>query len=146
MAARQNLIELCKKISHGHYPIDENCAEYKAFEKWMTDDQITVLMAMDLLSPSFVETVAEATGFSEEKTLEILRELAAEYHVPLWDFDLLAGTLPGCGLDKDNIHLVIDDLPHDYTLPETFQRGHPMQDLSALIALDQVRRIIEETN
>lgn len=77
---------------------------------------------------------------------EILRELAAEYHVPLWDFDLLAGTLPGRGLDKDNIHLVIDDLPHDYTLPETFQRGHPMQDLSALIALDQVRRIIEETN
>ncbi|HRN68563.1 MAG TPA: SGNH/GDSL hydrolase family protein [Promineifilum sp.] len=77
---------------------------------------------------------------------EILRELAAEYHVPLWDFDLLAGTLPGRGLDKDNIHLVIDDLPHDYTLPETFQRGHPMQDLSALIALDQVRRIIEDTN
>lgn len=76
MAARQNLIELCKKISNGHYPIDENSAEYKAFEKWMTDDQITVLMAMDLLAPSFTESVAEATGFSEEKTLEILRELA----------------------------------------------------------------------
>ncbi len=52
----------------------------------------------------------------------------------------------GRGLGPDNIHLVIEDLPHDYTLPETFQRGHPMQDLTALIALDQVRRIIEETN
>ena len=77
---------------------------------------------------------------------EILRELTAEYHVPLWDFDLLAETLPNRGLGTDNIHLAIEDLPHDYTLPETFQRGHPMQDLTALIALDQVRRIIEETN
>lgn len=74
---------------------------------------------------------------------EILRELAMEYNVPLWDFDLLAETLPGRGLDTDNVHLVIDDLPHDYTVPETFQRGHPMQDLTALIALDKVRRIIE---
>lgn len=71
---------------------------------------------------------------------EILRALAAEYNVPLWDFDLLADTIPGRGLDTDNVHLIIDDLPHDYTQPETFQRGHPLQDLLALIALDQVRR------
>jgi len=74
---------------------------------------------------------------------DILRALAAEYHVPLWDFDLLAGTLPGRGLDTDNVHLIIDDLPHDFTDPAAFQRGHAMQDLSALIVLDQVRRIIE---
>jgi hypothetical protein len=73
---------------------------------------------------------------------DILRELAAEYNVPLWDFDLLADTIPGRGLDTDNVHLKIDDLPHDFTLPETFQRGHPLQDLSALIALDQVRRLV----
>ncbi len=74
---------------------------------------------------------------------DILRALADEYDVPLWDFDLLAETLPNHGLDTDNIHLVIDELPHDFTAAETFQRGHAMQDLSALIALDQVRRIIE---
>jgi hypothetical protein len=73
---------------------------------------------------------------------DILRELAAEYNVPLWDFDLLADTIPGRGLGTDNVHLKIDDLPHDFTLPETFQRGHPLQDLSALIALDQVRRLV----
>lgn len=73
---------------------------------------------------------------------DILRDLAAEYNVPLWDFDLLAGTIPGRGLDTDNVHLIIDDLPHDYTQPEAFQRGHALQDLSALIALDQVRRIV----
>lgn len=76
MAVRQNLIELCEKISNGHYKIDENCAEYQNFVNWITDDQITVLMAMDLLQPAFPESVAEATGFSQEKTLELLRGLA----------------------------------------------------------------------
>ena len=42
MAVRQNLIELCEKMAHGHYEINENCAEYKTFEKWMTDDQIKI--------------------------------------------------------------------------------------------------------
>lgn len=74
---------------------------------------------------------------------DILRELAAENNVPLWDFDLLAGTIPGRGLDTDNVHLKIDDLPHDYTLEETFQRGHPLQDLVALLALDQIRRMTQ---
>jgi hypothetical protein len=75
---------------------------------------------------------------------DILRELAAEYQVPLWDFDRLAETLPGRDLDTDGVHLKIVDLPHDYTQVETFQRGHALQDLSALIALDQVRRVVEE--
>ena len=75
---------------------------------------------------------------------DILRSLADEYDVPLWDFDRLAETLPGRGLDTDQVHLIIDELPHDYTDPAAFQRGHAMQDLSALIALDQVRRAVEE--
>jgi len=74
---------------------------------------------------------------------DILRALAAEYHVPLWDFDLLAGTLPGRGLDTDNVHLIIDDLPHDFSDAAAFERGHAMQDLSALVALDQIRRALE---
>ena len=76
---------------------------------------------------------------------DILRALADEYDVPLWDFDKLAETLPGRGLDTDQVHLIIDELPHDYTDPAAFQRGHAMQDLSALIALDQVRRTIEDS-
>jgi len=76
MAVRKNLIELCEKISDGHYTIDEDCAEYKLFENWITDDQIAVLLAMDLLQPAFPESIAEATGFSPEKTLDLLRELA----------------------------------------------------------------------
>lgn len=75
---------------------------------------------------------------------EILRELAAELYVPLWDFDILAETLPGRGLDKDGVHLIIDDFPHDFTDPAAFERGHAMQDLSALAALDQIRRTLRQ--
>ncbi len=75
---------------------------------------------------------------------DILRALADEYDVPLWEFDRLADTLPNRGLDSDGVHLIIDELPHDYTDPAAFGRGHAMQDLSALIVLDQIRRVIEE--
>jgi hypothetical protein len=75
---------------------------------------------------------------------DILRALAAEYAVPLWDFDRLAETLPGRGLGDDAVHLKIEDLPHDYSDAAAFERGHAMQDLSALIVLDRVRREIEE--
>ena len=46
MEARGNLISLCEKINDGHYKITPDCAEYRAFEKWMTDEQIAVLMAI----------------------------------------------------------------------------------------------------
>jgi hypothetical protein len=75
---------------------------------------------------------------------DILRALADEYDVPLWEFDRLADSLPNRGLDTDGIHLIIDELPHDFTDSAAFGRGHAMQDLSALIVLDQVRRVIEE--
>jgi hypothetical protein len=74
---------------------------------------------------------------------DILREIAAEFDVPLWEFDLVAGTIPGRGLAEDNVHLIQTADAHDFTTPEAFQRGHAMQDLTALLALDAVRREIE---
>lgn len=67
------------------------------------------------------------------------RRLAAEYAVPLWDFDVLAGTLPNRGLTDDHAHLTTRN-NNDYTDPETFTRGYPMSDLSALVVLDAVWR------
>ena len=46
MEVRQNLVRLCEKINDGHYKITPDCAEYRVFEKWMTDDQIAVLLAI----------------------------------------------------------------------------------------------------
>lgn len=74
---------------------------------------------------------------------ETLRALAAEYHVPLWDFDLVAGTLPDHGLGGDAVHLTMYGA-NDYSDPATLQFGYPLSDLTGLIVLDQIRRTITE--
>ena len=71
----------------------------------------------------------------------IVRRLAEEYQLPLWDFELVAATLPGRGLAPDGVHLTTF-YPHDYDQPEAMQRGHALQNLSALLLLESVRRLV----
>jgi len=66
---------------------------------------------------------------------DILRQIAADYQIPLWEFDPVAATLPGRGLDVDGVHMTTF-YAHDYTQPEAFQRGHAMNNLTALMMLD----------
>jgi hypothetical protein len=66
---------------------------------------------------------------------EILRQIAADFQVPLWEYDLVAGTMDGRGLDVDAVHMTTF-YSHDYTLPEAYQRGHAMHNLTALMVLD----------
>ncbi len=70
---------------------------------------------------------------------DVMRRLAAEYNIPLWDFDRLGPTMPGQGLGPDGVHLTSFP-PHDYSKVDAFKRGLSVQDLSALIALDAVWR------
>lgn len=72
----------------------------------------------------------------------IIRNLAEEYAIPLWDYDWVAGTLPSRGLDADSVHMTTF-YAHDYTSPIAFQRGHSVHNLTALIALDRVWRSLE---
>jgi hypothetical protein len=71
----------------------------------------------------------------------ILRQIAADYQIPLWDYDLVAETLPGRGLDVDNVHMTTF-YAHDYTRPEALQRGHGAHNLTALLVLDIIRQIV----
>lgn len=75
---------------------------------------------------------------------QILIDLAAEYQVPLWNFDAAAATLPGHGLDEDQIHLT-KSLTNNYTDPDIWSSGYPVSDLTALLMLDAVRQAIEGT-
>ncbi len=74
---------------------------------------------------------------------QILVELAAEYRVPLWDFDAVAATLPARGLEEDQIHLTAA-LNNDYTDPEIWNSGYPVSDLTALLMLDGLRQALED--
>jgi len=74
-------------------------------------------------------------GEGSDSNNDLLRQIASDYNLLLWDYDLLAGTLPGRGLDVDNVHMTTF-YAHDYTQPEAFQRGHAVHNLSALMVLD----------
>jgi|CXWK01.1.fsa_nt_gi hypothetical protein len=73
---------------------------------------------------------------------DILRRIAAEYRIPLWDYDRVADTLPGRGLDVDAAHMMTF-YSHDYNDPTAFTRGHAMHNLTALMMLDAVWRTRE---
>lgn len=70
---------------------------------------------------------------------DILRRIAADYQIPLWDFDRVADTLPGRGLDVDNAHMMTF-FSHDFNDPTAFTRGHAMHNLTALMMLDALWR------
>jgi LysM repeat protein len=73
---------------------------------------------------------------------EIIRRLAREYQVPLWDFDVVAGQIPGRGLGSDGVHMT-SFFAHDWTSAEAWTRGHGVHNLSALIVLDAVWRSLQ---
>ncbi len=72
----------------------------------------------------------------------ILRELAADNNLPLWDFDIVAQTLPDSGIDPaDGTHMTFY-FAHDYSVPIAFTKGHAIHNLTALIMLDRVWRVL----
>ncbi len=72
---------------------------------------------------------------SENTINRMIRRLATEYRVPLWDFDLAAETVPGRGLQPDGLHL-IEGGTDDFGNSDSFQHIGPVEDLSALMTLD----------
>jgi hypothetical protein len=78
-----------------------------------------------------------------EQVNAIVRQMAEDYKIPLWDFSRVAETLPGRGLGPDGVHLT-GFYQHDYTLPQALQRGHGAQNLTALIVLDQIWQVVEK--
>lgn len=77
---------------------------------------------------------------------EILRQLAAEYHVPVWDYDRIAETLPNRGLDQDNAHMTINQRP-EYNSGWTITTGYGAFNLTGLMVLDTFLRqvVLAET-
>jgi hypothetical protein len=80
-----------------------------------------------------------------EQINTIVRQIAADYQIPVWDFARVAETLPGRGLGPDGVHLT-GFYQHDYTLPQALQRGHGAQNLTALIVLDEIWQVLEQPN
>lgn len=75
----------------------------------------------------------------------VLRQLAAEYHIPVWDFDVVAETLPGRGLEQDEHHMTFNQRPV-YNSDRFIYTGYGAFNLTGLIVLDTFLRevIVEE--
>lgn len=80
---------------------------------------------------------------------QIIRQIAADYRVPLWDFDLIAGTIPGRGLGSDRVHMTYF-FEHDYTDPRAYRTGNGIHTLTGLMMLEaiwlEVRDLIPKTS
>jgi hypothetical protein len=86
--------------------------------------------------------VTKADRFEGDNTNnEILYQLATELQLPLWDFDRVADTLPGRGLDTDGVHLPYYT-DNNYTDPAAFESGHAVQDLTGLMMLDALLQVV----
>jgi hypothetical protein len=86
-------------------------------------------------------TKADRFEGTDDRNNRIVRGLAADLQVPLWDFDLVAGTLPGRGMGADEVHLTLYD-QYDYTAERALQRGYGVYNLTALMILDAIRQEI----
>jgi len=72
----------------------------------------------------------------------ILKETAAKFNVPLLDFDAVAGTMPNRGVDsQDGTHLTFY-YAHDYSVPVAFTKGHAVHNLTSVIMLDELWRVL----
>jgi len=79
----------------------------------------------------------EGTGIIND----LVKKIAADYKLPLWDYEQVAKTIPGRGLGPDGAHMT--SYPSaDYRLDTAYLRGHAMQNLTALMVLDKVRQVV----
>ncbi len=72
----------------------------------------------------------------------VMRKLAREYDLPLWDFSVVARTLPNNGLQSDNVHLY-DGEPY-FDDPTQMLTGWTIRNLTGLQALDAVWRGLQK--
>ncbi len=82
-------------------------------------------------------TKADRFEGPDDRNNIMIRQIAADYQIPLWDFDRASESLPNRGLGGDQVHMTMVDRD-DYTDPKSFERGYPVSDLTALMTLHAV--------
>lgn len=71
----------------------------------------------------------------------LIRKTASAYDIPLWDYDLIAGTVAGRGLEPDGLHMRGGGT-RDFNSGAAFGAGDALEDLTALMMLDAIDREI----
>lgn len=68
----------------------------------------------------------------------LIRKTASAYSIPLWDYDLIAGTIPGRGLEQDGLHM-LGGGTRNFTSGSAMRAGDALEDLTALMLLHAIQ-------
>lgn len=118
-------------IHLGSNDLDEN------FDQFL---RRTVERTLELGVIPILLTKADRYEGDDNRNNNTIRQAAADYAVPLIDFDVVAATLPNRGIKEgDNVHLS-GPLSHDYNLPEVYEKGHTVHNLTVLLMMDRIWR------
>jgi hypothetical protein len=86
-------------------------------------------------------TKADNLEGDESINLSIAR-LAAQYHLPVWNFWAAVQPLPGHGLQDDGAHLTFGS--NFFNEPDKLQSAWPVRNLTALQVLEAMRLAVQE--
>lgn len=118
-----------------HVPMAEYEANLRTILQLTLDAGI--IPVLSTLPPMMIDWTVEPI----QQANALLKALAEEYNIPLWDYNALLLPLPNYGLSSDGIHP--DNLPGgaaDFT-PENLQYGMTVRNLSALYILQAVKGV-----
>ena len=106
----------------------------------------TVERSLELGVIPILLTKADRYEGDDNRNNITIRQVAADYAVPLIDFDVVAATLPNRGIKEgDNVHLS-GPLAHDYNLPDVYEKGHTVHNLTVLLMMDRIWREVMAGN
>ncbi|MCP4424394.1 MAG: hypothetical protein GY803_07885 [Chloroflexi bacterium] len=98
----------------------------------------TVGRALELGVIPVLLTKADRYESEDNRNNITIRQAAADFAVPLIDFDIVAETLPNRGIKEgDNVHLS-GPLSHDYNQPIIYEKGHTVHNLTVLLMMDRI--------
>jgi len=98
----------------------------------------TVARTLELGVIPILLTKADRYESEDNRNNITIRQVAADYAVPLIDFDAVAATLPNRGIKEgDNVHLS-GPMAHDYNLPIVYEKGHTVHNLTVLLMMDRI--------
>lgn len=105
--------------------------------------ELIALRAIELGVVPILITKADRFEGEDNRNNLAIRQVAADHHLPLLDFDLLAGTIPLRGLRDDEVHLsAVPSGIYDYRDPATWETGQAVQNLAILFMFDALWEIV----
>jgi hypothetical protein len=92
-----------------------------------------------------LSTIPPRRGFEDRTTFynQLIRQTAAQFGTPLWDYNAAMLTLPDAGLSDDGLHPSAPPNPFENGANftgENLRYGYVMRNLTALQVLDTLRR------